>query len=98
MSRVVQVDLDVPDVATLEAIWAELHKRHRSRESDPRLHDLLMKRLETVELAIAEEIRAQLARVHPAAVLYAYLDVFIPRDMPALGAFLKGKNDQRSEW
>jgi hypothetical protein len=90
------INLDMPDVAALERLLAELNWRHAQRAVDPKLlcdvervtdEALADERLSLDE---AETIRAELAEVAPAVVLESHWRALIP-DRPTLGAYWKDR-------
>lgn len=76
MSRAITVDLDDPDVAQLEALHAELQRRHALRNVDPVLRGYLDRALPKIPEPKASEIRELLDTAHPAVVLREFWTEF----------------------
>ena len=85
-----EVDFDNAD--DVARVWAEMQLRHAAREAAPELHAAIARKVDEalaegrLSEARAAEIRADLDRAHPRAVLLGFYRELVP-DRPALGAF-----------
>ena len=80
----------------IDALWAELQRRHAARNVEPELHDALVVRLGDIEAAdkskrlLCDGIRHELRHNRPSAVLHVYWREIIENRV-ALGHFLGGE-------
>lgn len=77
----------------IDALWAELQRRHAARNVEPELHDVLVERLADIEAGdkskrlLCDGIRHELRRNRPSAVLHVYWREIIA-NRPTVGACL----------
>ncbi len=77
MTRRVTVDLDDP--GDLDRVWSEVERVRAVRAIDPELRTNIERRLDRLDLAVAEPLRADLDRMHPDAFLAAHFETLVPR-------------------
>ena len=83
--------LDTLSAEDVERLWRRLQSQHAAQNADPELHANVARAVDRalsegrITAAKAEEIRAELRRSHPRAVLCGYLRDIVP-NRPALGA------------